>query len=202
MNQRVMIAAGCTLLGGVVGYFIGRYQDKITEFFIGSPVKNPQMVAFPSNAPLKKEKENYKGFVENIGYINNTEQDATAKFSSTTDSLAQLIKEVKESDGPMEEDLKDPYLIDISEYGFKSGFEEKTLSYFQIDDTLIDDNEEIVQVDDTIGRECLDAFLSTDPDDIICTFYVRNEKIGVDYEVIWQNKPYYDVWIEGDNEEI
>jgi hypothetical protein len=87
------------------------------------------------------------------------------------------------TDGEVERDPDDAYVITVEM--FMEGderFSQVTLTYWQEDDVLADENEmPIDDVDNIVGRANLEKFghLSKDPN----TVYIRNERIEVDYEV-------------------
>jgi hypothetical protein len=78
----------------------------------------------------------------------------------------------------------EPYVISVEEFSEgKENYDKSTIYYYEADETLADENEEtITDVIATVGRDSLNAFgVNSGDDDIV---YVRNEKIGIDYEVI------------------
>ena len=86
-----------------------------------------------------------------------------------------------------------PYVITVQEYSESDPtFEQTTITYYDQDDTLVDENEEpIADVTAVIGDQALDKFGegSDDPDIV----YVRNEVLSTDYEVIRIHKSYAEV---------
>lgn len=94
------------------------------------------------------------------------------------------------NDGP---ERSEPYVIPYGEYEDATSenamlFEKEVLCYYEEDEVLVDENEDIIMVSDTIGLDALDSFgeLSEDPDIV----YIRNEKMGTDYEVMCIHKSY------------
>jgi hypothetical protein len=83
-----------------------------------------------------------------------------------------------------------PYVITNEEFAEDmTHFDKLTIYYYEDDQTLADENEEIIQdVSSTVGDEALDKFGdgSDDPEIV----YVRNEKMEIDYEVIRLSKSY------------
>lgn len=78
---------------------------------------------------------------------------------------------------------KKPYIIDVTEFGEEDGYSKVTLTYFMMDDTLIDEGEvPIEDAERVVGESNLDRFgyRSGDPRII----YIRNEKLKADYEVL------------------
>jgi len=82
-----------------------------------------------------------------------------------------------------------PYVIPFDEFGEFSNRDELTIFYYAEDDTLADEQEEVIpNVSEVIGDEALTSFgdRSNDPDIV----YVRNERLAIDYEVIRYHKSY------------
>jgi hypothetical protein len=83
-------------------------------------------------------------------------------------------------------DRTQPYVIDDEE--FTNGFpqhEKVSLYYYKVDDVLAEENEEVVtDIDNTIGYDAMNQF------DMQTTVWVRNEPLGIDYEVVSINKSY------------
>lgn len=89
-----------------------------------------------------------------------------------------------------EYDDQEPYVISIDEFGEEMvHFDKLTIYYYEEDDTLADEQEEIIDDPNAIvGDESLTRFGDkSDDSDIV---YVRNERISVDYEVIRLHKSY------------
>jgi hypothetical protein len=100
-----------------------------------------------------------------------------------------------------------PYVITTEEFSEGNDHYDKlTIYYYADDDTLVDDNEEIItDVIGTVGDQGLYSFGngSDDPDVV----YIRNEKRETDYEVICLNKSYSETVLgilpdEGKNRKI
>ena len=83
-----------------------------------------------------------------------------------------------------------PYVITIDEFaGEEDLYDKVTIYYYDEDDTIADENEEIVSdVESVVGGDSLLRFGEGSGDyDIV---YVRNERIRIDYEVIRLHRNY------------
>lgn len=82
-----------------------------------------------------------------------------------------------------------PYVITSEQFGEEMDHHDKlTIEYYALDNTLVDDGEEIISdVEATIGDAILSFGDGSDDADVV---YVRNEKMAIDYEVIRLNKSY------------
>lgn len=87
-------------------------------------------------------------------------------------------------------DMRAPYVISLGEFNEEMNHFDKTTIYFYEDDeVLTEENEEVINnVNDIVGRDSLEKFgcMSEDPEVV----YVRNEKLGIDYEVIRLSRSY------------
>lgn len=88
---------------------------------------------------------------------------------------------------PVKYDEGFPFIIDEDEYGNDS-YDTDTLSYYITDDTLADSQNEIANINDLIG-DCLEDESAYDKDVI----YVRNPKLGMDFEVELIQNSYQEV---------
>lgn len=92
-----------------------------------------------------------------------------------------ITKETKDLD-----EVKEPQVISEDFYFNEieySNYVKETLTYFEDDDTLIDEKDQVIyDVDSVIGAEALNSFghMSNDKD----TVFVINHRLGIKYEVI------------------
>ncbi len=104
------------------------------------------------------------------------------------------------NDSPPDDDPEDmprilptdggPYIISLDEFADEfQEFDKITLYYYELDDTLTEENEEvIIDVSDVVGDEALSEFgTESNNDDIV---YVRNPSLRADYEIIRLVKSY------------
>jgi hypothetical protein len=85
-----------------------------------------------------------------------------------------------------------PYVITTEEFAEDMNhFDKLTIYYYEDDQTLADENEEMIEdVASVVGDEALNEFgRGSDDPEIV---YVRNEKMEIDYEVIRLSKSYKD----------
>jgi hypothetical protein len=95
-------------------------------------------------------------------------------------------------------DYEPPHVISIDSFSDDmQHFDKLTLHYYEVDETLVDEREELISnVEDLIGDECLDCFGqdSNDPDIV----YVRNERLASDFEIIRLPQSYQETVIGKD----
>lgn len=107
-------------------------------------------------------------------------------YSKTSDMIASVKSQLNETPSR-------PYIISVEDFNeCDREYEQETLMYYQGDETLLDESEEIISnVNELIGDEALLNFgkNSDDPDVV----YVRNEKLTMDYEIIRQEGSYSEI---------
>ena len=91
-------------------------------------------------------------------------------------------EEVRAEQESPEEELPDkPYMISEDEYlEGNNDYEKISLTYFTMDDTLADDTDEMVDVEETISSDIFNQISESDDGD----FYVRNDSVQTDFEVV------------------
>lgn len=72
-----------------------------------------------------------------------------------------------------------PYVIDARDYSETcTTYDKIFLAYYTLDDVLCDENEDIVDIDETVGWDCFKVL------DTQNTCWIRNEAINTDFEVV------------------
>ena len=79
-----------------------------------------------------------------------------------------------------EEEEKKPYFIDIDDFDSVTlGYAKKELSYYMADGTLVDEEENILSIVDTVGWSNIESFENS----LESSCYIRNEALKEDYEI-------------------
>jgi len=110
-----------------------------------------------------------------------------AKRYGGSDREQQELSEIEQNYGNHPTDGT-PYAISLEEFSEEMDhFEKSTIYYYDEDDTLADEQEEMIQdVLAIIGPSVLDHLQQAKSDVV----YVRNEKMQIDYEIIVLDKSY------------
>jgi hypothetical protein len=138
------------------------------------------------NNPNERAKRNYRLY-------------STGKNENKTDNLITNVFDISEEIQAAEDDDDDvtgeemkissettPYVITDEEYNNEhDDYDKISLYYYMLDDTLCEENEEIVDdVENTIGYDSLNLLATQ------TTTWVRNERLKADYEIIGLNQSY------------
>ena len=129
----------------------------------------PSTEPTPEQIERKKQAADYEETLVKSGYTNYSD------ISSKKEAEPEPIGDV-------------PYVISPAEFGNLDGYDIQTLRYYEGDDTLTDDDDNVVD-EELVGSASLSAFGEYEDD----TVYVRNDRLKRDYEILRENGRYTDV---------
>lgn len=90
----------------------------------------------------------------------------------------EIVKAEKES--PEEDEPTKPYLITEEEFlNDKNDYDKISLTYYMFDDTLADECDEMIDVEENISSDIYNQIATSDED-----LYVRNNAIQTDFEIM------------------
>jgi len=89
-----------------------------------------------------------------------------------------------------------PYVITEEEFSSEKLHYDKMSAVYYADGTLVNEDEEMIEIGDTVGYEVLDELINND------TVYVRNEKLGIDYMITSTNNSYADYILGGEYDDF
>lgn len=159
---------------------------------------------------IKESFENlYKNHGEYIHHEEDTQEEPTqdetpaqvaAKFARHKDSISKYLNKTQElgysgtsevSDEDLQkakEQFKPPYII--SEEDFGEDDRQCIGVFYYSDGILAEDNDDVIEdIANTVGQSALDYLNNSDEFNV----YVRNERLGVDYEVMYDVRKYADI---------
>lgn len=224
-DVRVALAAGL-LVGGVSGYLVAtrvvaakfeRIANEEIEsvkehYHRQAMLRKEGLYSDPANLVEEKEEpktegEEYQQVVTELEYTSGSDLTRKAtddKSEETVERSEVTVTNVFHAPQPSigQRDPDTPYIITVDEFmnNEEFSFDQITITYFEGDDTLVDEREEIIpDVLRTIGGDTLMRFgeKSNDPNIV----YVRNERLRTDFEVV-KDQGKYSVMVLGLIEEI
>lgn len=124
-------------------------------------------------AKLKPDLVNYAAKLQEEGYVNYTEHSK------------------KNTEEKKEEPMPDtPYVISPDEFGASDNYAQISLVYYDGDEVLADEEDEIVEdIAGTVGEDFAEHFGEYEDDSV----FVRNDRLRCDYEICKDNRSYADV---------
>lgn len=205
MNPKFLAIGGSLLglaIGGAVGYLVSKYRleskyadlasqeiaqakaylgSKYKDNLPGRPTTNiAEALEQVADTPTVDE-DTLRRVIKGLKY---GDPPAAAPAKSVNKNVFDGTSEDEEAD-EVEDDREEPkpYLISVATYNAgEKGYEQVNLTYFAVDDVLVDEAETpIDNVDELVGNDNLDKFghRSRDPNIV----YIRNDRISVDYEI-------------------
>lgn len=165
MNKMMTVILGAAI-GGVIGYFMGYKKGCY-------------------NMALEYENEKLDEIMES------EDRDATSPYDPQDEKpdLEDLVSKYRtEDEHPTEDEPEEPYVITYDEFS-EIGTNYTELSYYDEDDILVDEEDKVIDIESSIGRDCLSKFgTGTDDEDMV---YVKNPRTGIYYEVTRLFGSYY-----------
>lgn len=185
MKQVLYFSLGAAI-GGALGYYLTkRYYEQLIDDEIES-VKEAYKESEDSDARYKKAVEAMKEYGVPGGSYNNAER-LDLEERTDDDTLDETVEDNNPFPG---EKVDHPYTITPDAYHeeFTDVVDKETVTYWAGNDMLVTDEDEVLTIEDTIGREALGQFGEYESD----TVFVRNERLGMDFEVIYMEGEYSD----------
>ena len=198
MWKIVLAAASGLAIGGTAGWFFTkRHYDTLVESLIAQELlkftkqRQARMAASSSDEETTEapgEFDRSKVVYENlVDPYTNDETPENTRYSKIWNGEVRDVTTAPPSPNK-------PFLI--SEDAWSEGvpgYGSESLSYYLDGDLLVNDESEVLDIDEFIGQDALEEFRHFETkDDII---FVRNPKLGMDYEVSLSRDRYY---AEGD----
>ena len=198
MKKEILMFISGFAIGCLSTYLIvnKKMSDKYEQ--IANEEIQSVMDSFSDEENLKRKKEIEKRkHEEDFLYDKNIDKLTTNysknNFEKYYDFEGRDEEEMAEMEHP-QDDLKDQiYLIDLDTFTHEdNSFEKMTLEYYPESDILrcCEDNE-ILEIDETIGLENLNNFGGSF-EDFRDTMFIRNERLGIDYEVVRCEGQYFE----------
>lgn len=192
MKQILYFSLGAGIGAALTYYLTKRYYESIIDDEIES-VKEAYKADKEDEDRYKKAVKAMKEYGVPGGSYSNIERLDLEERSDSEEYDEEAIEdELEVTDGnPFPGEKADkPYTIGPDSYHneFTDVVDKETLTYWAGNDVLVTDEDEVLQIEDTIGREALGKFGEYEED----TVFVRNEKLVTDFEVIYMEGEYSD----------
>lgn len=175
-----IIFAGGMVAGGLAGYLVARAMYKKEIERLNQEIDDIADKAYKDWCRDNGKKATKEVSEEGNKKLSDAEQRAYMERMHL-DRYSGTLYETEDIEGPIEASDK-PYIITYDEFANEhiADFEKNTLTYYEKDDVLVNDEMELLNIDYYIGRENLDHVGEEEKD----ALFIRNEKNCVDYEVL------------------
>ena len=93
-----------------------------------------------------------------------------------------------EAESPEEDEPTKPYLITEDEFlNDKNDYDKISLTYYMLDDTLADEFDEMIDIEEAISSDIFNQIAGSDED-----LYVRNNTLETDFEIMKVEGSFHD----------
>ena len=197
MWKIVLAATGGLAVGGAAGWFFTkRHYENLVETRITAELKRFYDLR---DARMAADAEKSEDDVEKPEEAEEFDRSKVVYENLTEPYIPEMVEKIRYSKA-WNGDVRDaktappspnePFLIDEEAWGVGvPGYGSESLSYYLDGDLLINDESEVLDIDEFIGQHSLEEFRHFETqDDII---FVRNPKLGMDYEVSLSRGRYY-----------
>lgn len=172
---------GCGLL-----FFKEKYK-RIADEEIDSVKSYYQDKMIAERARIDKIEENSKKLDEVIDEYTKKEEKPRTKYNKVGETKED--EEVKaEQENPEEDEPTKPYLITEEEFlNDKNEYDKISLTYYTYDDTLADEYDEMIDIEESISSDIYNQLASSEED-----LYVRNNTLETDFEIMRVEASFHD----------
>lgn len=184
--KQLLYFSGGVIVGGIIAcYITKRYYERVAEEEIASVM---ELVAdikekYEGNKEVNKSKDEDKKTVEKI--ISKEMYRTSEQYTRDHDEGDEKV--LIYDDYPREDRAVKPYVIDGDTFSEDfHGFDKCVLVYWSGNDVLLTEEHEPMDIETTIGRSSLEHF----GEEEAYTIFVRNERLGTDFEVLLEEASY------------
>lgn len=179
-----IFAVGCLTGGLAVRTYFKKKYEKISEEEIASMRDYIQK----KEKELKEKKEssynNYKTLesdsVAKSVYFNYQKPADEDEIVDYEEYRNERMEEMAEKEHPEDDIPESPYRISADDFINNEVFDKETLTFYEEDAALTDEQDQIVEISNTIGQDAYTYFLDADVDEM----FVRNPKLSIDFEIV------------------
>ena len=201
MDQSLKMA-GAAVVGAGIGFFAGYklLEKRLSEQFdermqreeelmrqhyslVKKPYATPQEALKDLVPEAPKADEDPRDKNMRVAYHKIVQTEYVESQGDEAEAAAAVEQTVSVFNNTPRDSAK-PYVVAEDEYmANDSGFEQSTLTYYEADDTLVDERDEIIaSPHDVIGEQFRTQFgVDSRNENIV---YFRHEKLGLEFEVV------------------
>lgn len=189
IKEIVIFGAGAALgFGSGYLYFKKKYErianteiDEVKAYYAEKLISEKKR--------LDKLEEDSKKIDDAIKDIYPVKKEAKTNYNKVSETDKKEEEIVKaEAESPEEDEPTKPYLITEEEFlNDKNDYDKISLTYYIFDDTLADECDEMIDIEETISSDIYDQIAGSDED-----LYVRNNTLQTDFEIMRVESSFHD----------
>lgn len=189
-------------LGAVAGFGAGWYVfktkykriadteiDEVKKYYLDKHLKEQKKVE-----ELINDSKKIDAAIEKYEKVAETEKKEPSKAPQKTkyNKVGEEKKEDEEvkaeAESPEEDEPTKPYLITEDEFlNDKNEYDKISLTYYMLDDTLADEFDEMIDIEEAISSDIFNQIAGSDED-----LYVRNNTLETDFEIMKVEGSFHD----------
>lgn len=197
IKKIVIFAAGAAIgVGGSFLYFKKKYKseadnevNEVRQYYQKKIEKEKERLDKLENESNKIDKaiEEYTEKAKDISKKTKVKYNKISEDEKT--QIGKENEEVKaEAESPEEDEPTKPYLITEEEFlNDKNDYDKISLTYYMFDDTLADESDEMIDIEENISSDIYNQIAGSDED-----LYVRNNVLQTDFEIMRVEGSFHD----------
>lgn len=188
--------------GSGIGFGVGvvltrnKYEDKFnSEMSEMRQHYQEKLNGLEEKIDIAESKLGAAEIIKNEKYVSYDRMNET----EVRDRVKTIIEKAVNGDRPPEDYPDEPFVITEEDFSERELYFEKIeCDYYLGDGALVDEADELLNIDDTIGYDNLESFINSDESVI----YIRNAHLSTDYLVTKMGGNYSEIiGVGGDDEE-
>lgn len=193
----IAVFAGGALAGAGASFLVGRqrFEDRVQE--AAAERVEAVRAMYKDYISKKKEDDDSSDAEEDTANFSEGRPPEYRDYSSTgvthdTPSYAKRVSDL-EYGKPPEDDYYEvaPYLVSEEKFSEERlNYNKIELQYYEPDQLLMNEDDDALDISQTIGYQCLDEFRK---DDDLNEIFVRNDRLGQDFYVVRNRSSYGEV---------
>ena len=180
MNQTIIFCGG-VVVGGVIGYFIGKKREE--SFREAEIASIKEAYGHDNKKKNVASTENMERSVASVERPSDGMKKMKLSYIPDDDKSGDDEWDEADKQNPVEPEMV-PYVISPDAFANeKPEYAKITLVYYEDNEVLINDQEECIDIGTDIGYDAINHFGEYEKDAV----YIRNEQLGNDYEVLLEH---------------
>ena len=197
MKGAIIFACGAGIgFAGGVFFTKNKYEDKFnSELSDMRQHYQEKLNNLEEKIDIAESKIEADEIIKKEGYVSYDRMNET----EVRDRVKTIMEKAINGDKPPEDYPDEPFVITEEDFSERELYFEKIeCDYYLGDEALVDEADELLNIDDTIGYDNLEKFINSDES----IMYIRNAHLSTDYLVTKMGGSYSEIiGVGGDDEE-
>ena len=167
--------------------------DDVKKYYLEKRLEDKKQmdILMDTSKRLDKVVEEYTSGDEKVAENEEKEPSRTSqktKYNKVGEDEKEEETVKAEAESPEEDEPTKPYLITEDEFlNDKNNYDKISLTYYMMDDTLADEFDEMIDIEEAISTDIYNQIAGSDED-----LYVRNNTLETDFEIMKVEGSFHD----------